>query len=76
MNSIDKSQIRLDNGQDIIKIEIDEATNGEEAVKLFEKNLLKDCQSQSCNRAYKLIIMDIGMPIKDGFEASKEIIQI
>jgi hypothetical protein len=29
--------------QDTIKIEIDEASNGEEAVKLFEKNLLKDC---------------------------------
>ena len=49
MNSIDKNQIRLDNGQDIIKIEIDEATNGEEAVKLFEKNLLKDCQSHVTN---------------------------
>ena len=59
-----------------IKIEIDEATNGEEAVIAFEKNLLKDCQNSNCNRAYKLIIMDIGMPIKDGFEASKEILQI
>jgi hypothetical protein len=29
--------------EDIIKLEIDEAMNGEEAVKLYEKNLLKDC---------------------------------
>jgi hypothetical protein len=29
--------------QDIIKLEIDEAMNGDEAVKLYEKNLLKEC---------------------------------
>ena len=62
--------------QESIKIEVDEATNGQEAVIAFEKNLLKDCKNMNCNRAYELIIMDIGMPIKDGFEASKEIIQI
>ena len=62
--------------EDIIKLEIDEAMNGEEAVKLYEKNLLKDCRNPLCQRAYKLIIMDIGMPIKDGFEASKEIISL
>ena len=27
-----------------------------------------------CQRYYKLIIMDIGMPLKDGFDASREII--
>lgn len=50
--------------------------NGDEAIKLYEKNLLKDCQNPLCQRAYKLIIMDIGMPVKDGFEASKEIISL
>jgi hypothetical protein len=38
--------------QENIKIEVDEATNGEEAVKAFEKNLLKDCPNTNCNRAY------------------------
>ena len=35
---------------------------------------MKDCKNPNCEREYKLIIMDIGMPIKDGFEASREII--
>ena len=65
-----------DSGLDIIQIEIDEAMNGEEAVQLFEKNITKECQNPLCMRAYKLILMDIGMPIKDGYEASREIIQI
>jgi CheY-like chemotaxis protein len=43
---------------------------------LYEKNLLKDCCNERCERYYKLIIMDIGMPIKDGFEASREIISL
>ena len=29
-----------------------------------------------CQRYYKLIIMDIGMPLKDGFDASREIIAL
>jgi len=44
------------------------------AVQQFEKNLLTQCKNLLCDKAYKLIIMDIGMPIKDGFEASKEIL--
>jgi CheY-like chemotaxis protein len=62
--------------QDIIKLEIDEAMNGEEAVKLYEKNLLRECSNPLCQRSYILIIMDIGMPLKDGFEASKEILSL
>ena len=48
-------------------MEIDEACNGDVAVKQYEQNLLKECKNSLCERAYKLIIMDIGMPIKDGF---------
>jgi len=57
-------------------VEIDEAMNGDEAVKLYEKNLLKECTNPLCQRSFKLIIMDIGMPLKDGFEASKEILSL
>jgi CheY-like chemotaxis protein len=38
--------------------------------------MLKGCDKPNCNAYYKLIIMDIAMPEKDGFEASKEILQI
>jgi len=59
-----------------LKIEIDVAWNGQEAVDQYQKNYIKECNNSDCKRLYKLIIMDIGMPIKDGYEASKEILQL
>jgi PAS domain S-box-containing protein len=47
----------LENSQ----INIDIANNGQEAVELFDKNIGK----------YNLILMDIQMPIMDGYEATK-----
>ncbi len=41
--------------------------NGDVAVKMFDKSLLKDCKLKDCEGYYRLIIMDLGMPIKDGF---------
>lgn len=55
---------------------MDEAANGNQAIKQYEQNMLKGCDKPNCNAYYKLIIMDIAMPEKDGFEASKEILQI
>ena len=69
MKSLDINNIE----EEFLKIDIDVAWNGQEAVELYEKNLLKECKNSECKRIYKLIIMDIGMPIKDGYEASKEI---
>ena len=43
---------------------------------MFEKSLLKDCKLKTCEGYYRLIIMDLGMPIKDGFQASTEILQL
>jgi len=52
-----------------IKIEIDSSYNGEEALKLFEKN---NDSSSSLNKAYDLVFLDRIMPIKDGEEAALE----
>ena len=50
------------------KIDIDIATNGLEAVEKFREGLNQTC---GCSlRVPRLIIMDIGMPIMDGKEAS------
>ena len=77
INSIKKSNILLveDNtiNQEIIvellqdsNIVVDTANNGKEAVKLFKKYPKK----------YQLILMDIQMPVMDGYKASRIIKQI
>ncbi len=47
------------------------AMNGLEAVEMFNKNYTKTC----CNVRYKMIFMDINMPIMDGYEATMKIMQ-
>ena len=51
-----------------------EAVNGQMAIDMFKEGLDKECKCS--NRAYKLILMDINMPIKNGFEASAEILAL
>ena len=36
--------------------------------------MLIGCEKVDCNAYFKLIIMDIAMPEKDGFDASREIL--
>ena len=54
--------------------EIDTCSGGVEAVTLVEEILI-DTSIRFCNkcRFYKLILMDIDMPIKNGYETTKEI---
>jgi CheY-like chemotaxis protein len=50
-------------------LDIVDAANGEIALHLFREEFNKNC---GCvNRAFKLIIMDLQMPVMDGIESSK-----
>ena len=59
--------------QDFTK-NIHEAGNGQIAVDLFKQALDNPCGCK--NRAYKLIFMDLQMPVKDGYQASVDIFQL
>ena len=49
---------------EILGCEVDSAVNGEEAVQLSQKN------------NYDVVLMDCQMPLKDGFEATRDIRQL
>ena len=51
-----------------------EAQNGQIAIDMIKDLLKKPCKCP--NRAFKMIIMDIQMPVKDGYQATKEILQL
>ena len=48
-----------------------EAVNGLEALRAFEKDHKKTC----CSNKFKLVLMDVNMPIMDGYDSTKEIIK-
>ena len=52
-------------------LDIDDAPDGKVALEKFEQGFIKPCGCN--NRAYRLIFMDIGMPVMDGIESSKRI---
>ena len=56
------------------KMEVEEAINGKIALDMFKKEMQNEC---NCSiRAYKLIIMDLQMPVMGGIEASREILKL
>lgn len=59
------------------RILIDEAANGKEALELFKRNFENRCGNDVCpHPIYRLVIMDLNMPVMDGFEATKEILKM
>ncbi|CDW84159.1 histidine kinase-dna gyrase b-and hsp90-like domain containing protein [Stylonychia lemnae] len=57
--------------RELFHIQVDKAMNGQEAVNLFQKNIMKQC----CDVKYKLVLMDLNMPVMDGYDATVLIIQ-
>eukprot|EP00347_Sterkiella_histriomuscorum_P017836 403347790 len=56
----------------MFQVKCDKAFNGLEAVNLYQKNLEMDC----CDKKYKLVLMDLNMPIMDGYESTKQIFEL
>lgn len=49
-----------------VGIKVETATNGEEAIQMYIDNLQREC----CNVYYRVVFMDIQMPVLDGHKAS------
>ena len=71
---VDDDEFILKTSKNILKhfkLEADSAENGQECL-----NIIKTKQEKNCNcskNKYKIILMDITMPIMDGIEAAKNI---
>tara|TARA_B110000285_G_C14855003_1_gene481799 strand:- start:154 stop:435 length:282 start_codon:yes stop_codon:yes gene_type:complete len=55
-------------------IDIEDACNGKIALDKFKAGFEKPCNC--INRTYRLILMDIGMPVMDGIESTKKILKL
>ena len=56
--------------KEMFHITVDKAMNGQDAVNMYTRNLLKKC----CDLKYKVILMDLNMPIMDGYDATFQIL--
>ena len=58
----------------IYKVPVETANNGKIAVDMYKEAVNRECRCEQ--RAYKLIIMDLGMPVMGGEEATIEILKL
>ena len=56
--------------RETFQLTVDKAQNGLDAVNKVRNDINKKC----CNVRYKLILMDLNMPVMDGFRATQEIL--
>lgn len=56
------------------KIDSDVAVNGKQALDKYTEGLNKPCMCE--HRTYKLIIMDVSMPVMNGDETAKRILDL
>ena len=61
----------LENMLNLVGVKVEKAENGQEAVEMFMDNRQKCC----CKTWYKLVLMDLDMPVMDGFQAAEKIIE-
>ena len=52
--------------KEMFNISVEKALNGQEAVNMYAKNIQKKC----CDTRYKMVLMDLNMPIMDGYEST------
>jgi len=56
----------------IAGIKVLKAQDGLEAIKLYKKDRFKTC----CDKFIKLVLMDLSMPVMDGFKATQAIFEL
>ena len=60
--------------KDNFHLDVEQALNGQLAVDAYKEGFDRPCGCE--NRAYKLIFMDVSMPVMGGIEASRLIMEV
>ena len=58
------------------KIDVVTVCGGQESIDEVNKKITSEAQKVGSVNAFKIIFMDCSMPVMDGFEASKQVLEI